>query len=159
MLNKRGNSSHLERCELIERFINQFGKHNIEMILAGREFVGEKWFDWLTDKEIPFAIRIKKNSKVLNHHGELVQIKDLFHHVTNKGTYRHGRILIIDGCHVRVFAKRDKEYGLVIVATNQLETIDAMTSIFFEKWFEDSLLPSFEQMNESIAKAYENWEC
>ena len=26
MLDKRGNTNHLERCELIERFIKQFGK-------------------------------------------------------------------------------------------------------------------------------------
>lgn len=138
MLDKRGNSSHLERCKLIERFIKQFGENNIEMILADREFVGEKWFNWLTANDIPFAIRIKKNSKVLNHHGKLVQIKDLFRHVTAFETYRHGRILIVDGCPVRVFAKRDKEHGLVIVATNQLETIDAMT-IYAKRWEIESL--------------------
>ena len=32
MLDKRGNTNHLERCELIERFIKQFGKDNLEMI-------------------------------------------------------------------------------------------------------------------------------
>lgn len=41
MLDKRGNTNHLERCELIERFIKQFGKDNLEMIVADREFVGE----------------------------------------------------------------------------------------------------------------------
>ena len=29
MLDKRGNTNHLERAELIERFIKQFGKDNI----------------------------------------------------------------------------------------------------------------------------------
>jgi hypothetical protein len=38
----------LSAAELIERFIKQFGKDNLEMILADREFVGEKWFNWLT---------------------------------------------------------------------------------------------------------------
>ena len=84
MLDKRGNTNHLERAELIERFIKQFGKDNIEMILADREFVGELWFNWLTAHHIPFAIRIKKNSKVVNHHGKLVQIKDLLRHVSHK---------------------------------------------------------------------------
>ena len=58
----------------------------------------------------------------------MVQIKELLRHVSHQETYRHGRILTVDGCLVRVFAKRDKDYGLVIVATNQLETVDAMTS-------------------------------
>ena len=138
MLDKRGNTNHLERAELIERFIKQFGKDNIEMILADREFVGELWFNWLTAHHIPFAIRIKKNSKVVNHHGKLVQIKDLLRHVSHKETYRHGRILIVDGCAVRVFAKRDKDHGLVIVATNQLQTLDAMT-IYAKRWEIESL--------------------
>lgn len=75
MLDKRGNTNHLERAELIERFIKQFGKDNIEMILADREFVGELWFNWLTAHHIPFAIRIKKNSKVVNHHGNWYRLK------------------------------------------------------------------------------------
>ena len=33
MLDKRGNTNHLERAELIERFIKQFVKDNIEMML------------------------------------------------------------------------------------------------------------------------------
>ncbi len=53
-------------------------------------------------------------------------------------TYRHGRILVVDGCAVRVFAKRDKDHGLVIVATNQLQTLDAMT-IYAERWEVESL--------------------
>ena len=32
-----------------------------------------------------------------------------------------------------VFAKRDKDHGLVIVATNQLQTLDAMT-IYAKRW-------------------------
>ena len=55
----------------------------------------------------------------------------------NKETYRHGRILIVD-CVVRVFAKRDKDHGLVIVATNQLQTLDAMT-IYAKRWEIESL--------------------
>ncbi len=129
MLDKRGNTNQLERKDIIQRFIKRFGKDNINIILADREFVGATWFNWLNDNNIPFAIRIKKSSKVSNHHGKQVQIKNLFHHVTGKETYRHGRILIVDGCRVRVFAKRDKENGLVIVATNQRQAMDAMTNI------------------------------
>ncbi|MFW2177350.1 MULTISPECIES: IS4 family transposase [unclassified Moraxella] len=133
MLDKRGNTSQLERKDIIQRFISRFGKDNINSILADREFVGTTWFNWLNDNNIPFVIRIKKSSKVSNHHGKQVQIKTLFRHVTSKETYRHGRILTVDGCLVRVFAKRDKEHGLVIVATNQLDTLDAMSQ-YAKRW-------------------------
>ena len=60
MLDKRGNTNHLERAELIERFIKQFGKDNIEMILADREFVGELWFNWLQRITYPLPSVLRK---------------------------------------------------------------------------------------------------
>lgn len=40
MLDKRGNSNSRERIDLINRFINLFGKDVIESVVADREFVG-----------------------------------------------------------------------------------------------------------------------
>lgn len=95
MLDKRGNSKTLERCDLIKKFITTFGKDNIQYILADREFIGETCFKWLNDENIPFAIRIKKNSKVHNHHGKLVQINTLLRQADKYHTYRHGRIISV----------------------------------------------------------------
>lgn len=78
LLNKKGNSSTLERIALLKRFIDQFGKHKIKGFLADREFVGEKWFKWLKQQKIGFVIRIKKNSLVSNSAGELIQAQKLF---------------------------------------------------------------------------------
>lgn len=36
----------------------------IELFLADREFIGEKWFKYLLGKSIPFLIRIKNNSNI-----------------------------------------------------------------------------------------------
>lgn len=133
MLDKRGNSKTLERCELIKKFITTFGKEKIQDLLADREFIGEEWFKWLNDASIKFAIRIKKNSKVFNHHGELVQIHTLLRQVDKYQTYRHGRILIVDNCPVRIFAKRDKNNQLIIIATNDIQSLDAM-SLYAKRW-------------------------
>lgn len=133
MLDKRGNSNTLERCELIKKFITSFGRENIEYILADREFIGEKWFNWIDNEKIKFAIRIRKNSKVFNHQGKRVQIHELLRHVSQGETYRHGRILRVDNTPVRIVAKRDKDYQLVIVATNDTQAIDAMT-LYARRW-------------------------
>ena len=58
LLPKRGNSDTAERIEIIGRFINQFGKDHIGLLLADREFVGNDWFDWLIQEGIHFCIRI-----------------------------------------------------------------------------------------------------
>ena len=63
MLDKKGCSNSPERIDLIERFIDPFGKDKIEYLLADREFIGEKWFKWLKDAQIKFGIRIKKTRR------------------------------------------------------------------------------------------------
>ena len=40
------------------------GSEKIHVLLADREFIGEEWFRFLIEQEIPFIIRIKQNSMV-----------------------------------------------------------------------------------------------
>lgn len=77
LLNKKGHSNTRERIALMKRFISQFGKKRIIKLLADREFVGKKWFQWLKSEGINFAIRIKKNTKVTNSRGDVVQVQHL----------------------------------------------------------------------------------
>jgi len=61
MLEKSGNSNQEERISLLERFVAIFGHKCIKSLLADREFIGEKWFHFLVEKEIKFHIRIPKS--------------------------------------------------------------------------------------------------
>jgi len=57
VLNKKGNSSTRGRIALVNRFVKIFGKARIVRIvglLADREFIGKKWFAWLSKEAIPF---------------------------------------------------------------------------------------------------------
>jgi hypothetical protein len=47
LLSKQGNSDTAERIQLIQKFIECFGKAKIAGILADREFIGGEWFEWL----------------------------------------------------------------------------------------------------------------
>jgi hypothetical protein len=60
---KGGNASLDNRIELLIRAVKRFGIKRIEVLLADREFVGSKWFEFLIRKKIPFVIRTKKNFK------------------------------------------------------------------------------------------------
>ena len=66
MLPKRGNSNTNERIELVNRFINLFGKETIESIVADREFVGKNWINYLNENDLKYYIRIRNNFKVFN---------------------------------------------------------------------------------------------
>ena len=64
LLHKAGNSDTQERINLINRYINLFGKESITHLLADREFVGEEWFAYLIRENIRFYIRIRENFDV-----------------------------------------------------------------------------------------------
>ena len=66
MLPKRGNSNTNERIELVNRFIDLFGKSTIESIVADREFVGKNWINYLNENDIKYYIRIRNNFKVFS---------------------------------------------------------------------------------------------
>lgn len=61
LLPKRGNSNTTERIEIIDRFIRLFGKSSIESLVGDREFVGEKWLEYLNREGIPYHLRIREN--------------------------------------------------------------------------------------------------
>ena len=61
MLDKRGNSNTSERIAMIERYIRLFGYQTIDCLLADREFVGDRWIDYLNGRKIKYHIRIREN--------------------------------------------------------------------------------------------------
>ena len=64
VLRKGGTSSTKDRTKILKRVIKAVGKEKIRVLLADREFIGEEWFRFLIEQEIPFIIRIKQNSMV-----------------------------------------------------------------------------------------------
>ena len=60
-LGKAGNSNTDERISIVTKVIKYIGIERIEHILGDREFIGEKWFEWLINSNINFVIRIKSN--------------------------------------------------------------------------------------------------
>lgn len=63
-LDSAGMSTTKERIELMQKVLSRFDSKRIKVLLADREFVGEEWFDFLITNNIPFVIRVKKNSMV-----------------------------------------------------------------------------------------------
>lgn len=66
LMPKRGNSNTTERIQIVNHFIELFGKESISYIVADREFVGEQWMDYLNFNHIEYHIRIRENFWVFN---------------------------------------------------------------------------------------------
>lgn len=58
---KFGNSLPMERVDLINRFIQLFGRDSIECLMADREFVGHRWLEYLNKLGIEYYIYIREN--------------------------------------------------------------------------------------------------
>jgi hypothetical protein len=78
VLNKQGSSNQRERIVLLQRFIKQFGRRGIQGVLADREFIGDAWWQWLTDNDIPYLIRMKDNQLLAKHPYGEKPVRSLF---------------------------------------------------------------------------------
>lgn len=65
VLPKAGNSNQTERIDLLEEFIELFGVKRIKNLTADREFIGEKWLNFLDEAGIRFYIRIRANMHLI----------------------------------------------------------------------------------------------
>lgn len=127
MLDKRGNSNSQERIDLINRFIILFGKEVIESVVADREFVGEKWLEFLNNNRIRYYIRIRNNFKVfLPHKNKEIKASHLFNRFkTNEFVYYNkivrinGQLCYLSGCKLN--NRNAKQDFLIIVSFNKPE--------------------------------------
>jgi hypothetical protein len=64
LLDKKGNSNHQERIDLLGEFVEIFGTERIFSLVGDREFIGQKWLKCLMEKQINFSIRIPKSHAI-----------------------------------------------------------------------------------------------
>lgn len=136
-LPKKGNSNLEERIEVVEKFIHIFGHSIIVDLVSDREFVGRAWFKWLGDKQIPFTIRIKKNTLVDSSKANNVHVRRLFINL------RSGQIRYLKnkkdifGMSLWLAATRAEDGEWVIVATTH-EPEDALMR-YKKRWSIETL--------------------
>ena len=64
-LGHSGNSTTKQRIALMQRYLAWFSTSTVRMFIADREFIGQEWFNFLKDKGIPFAIRVKEDQLII----------------------------------------------------------------------------------------------
>jgi hypothetical protein len=132
LLNKKGNSNSRERIALLKRFIKQFDKDKIIAVLADREFIGATWFKWLKNEGIDFHLRVKKNTKVPNSRGEMVQAHRLFQFLKVGEQRIISDARTVTGVSVYLSALRLEDGKLLIIASSKL--IEHPLEAYAKRW-------------------------
>ena len=117
LLDKQGNSNTEERIDLLEKFLEQLGDHQIDYIVADREFIGEDWFLYLLKyTSYRFCIRLKDNTKIGR--GKTVSsAKVLFAHLKVGQTQVLKNRRLIWGHYLYVSATRFPDRSFLLLAT------------------------------------------
>ena len=142
MLDKRGNSHTKERIELIRKYIDWFGRDTINCLLADREFVGEKWLEFLNDYRIGYHIRIRNNFMVYSHQKQKeIPAFWLFNNLKTNEFYHYPKIVRLHGqdCYLsgsKTINREGKMEFLIIVSFNKPE--QAMVS-YKKRWQVETL--------------------
>ena len=137
MLPKKGTSNTQERIDLVQRYINLFGEETIDCLLADREFVGERWINWLNCNGIRYYIRIRENFWAFNpKSGNYVKVFWIFNHLKDGEADFLRHIFYVKGqkCYLsgsRIKGHDGKPELQIIVSFNKPE--DA-TETYRQRW-------------------------
>ena len=146
LLPKRGNSNTQERIDIMNHFIQLFGKIAIKQLVADREFVGEKWVKYLNYEDINYHIRIKENFLVKNPRtGKTIKASWLFCNVMLNQIKVLDRIYYVNDqlCYLSASKIKNKNGApeLQIVISFKRPQ-DAMSS-YRERWQIESMFRAF----------------
>ncbi len=137
LLPKRGNSNTEERIELIDDFINWFGKDCIDCLLADREFVGDKWLGYLNGQGITYHIRIRNNFKIYcPKKQKLITAWHLFNNLANGELRHYNRIMKMHGEYCYISGMKSIKDGKI----------------------EFCIVVSYNKPNEALIKYQERWQ-
>lgn len=133
VLDKPGNSDTPERIALLQRFIAVFGRASVKALLGDREFVGEDWLRWLQTENLPFYLRIKRNTLIPNAWNKPLRADVLFQSLApGQSRFLNGRRPIW-GCFVHLSALRLPDGQFLFIASSGAPQTDAFTA-YAKRW-------------------------
>lgn len=137
LMPKFGNSSIRERIDIVNRFIGLFGAGSIDCLLADREFVGDRWLEYLNKLHIEYHIRVRENFWVeIPGRGKKVKASWLFNTLRVNQCAFYRKIVRIKGvlCYLsasRIVNKESEPELQVIVSFNKP---DMAQKLYREGW-------------------------
>ena len=139
LLDRAGNSNSHDRIDLVERLNRVFPDQPIASLSGDREFIGEKWMNWLFKQGVPFVLRLKSNMHVWNENHVPVKLSLHATHLIKrqgcilKGTWYLGRDTSKETTPLKITMMRLKTGEMLIVATSRIRTKKALP-IYRNRW-------------------------
>ena len=97
ILDHRGCSTMAQRQALLVRFMALFGKKSIKLLLGDAEFIGNQWFEFLVENDIPFVIRVSGHLHVCLEDGYEGPLKRLLRSAASRR-----RLMKAKGCFLNM---------------------------------------------------------
>jgi hypothetical protein len=133
-LGKDGASNVAEGIALMKRLLAFLPARQIACVMGDREFIGEAWMMWLKTHDIPFIIRLKRNTRATLEDGSTRTLARLCAGVRT-GAYGHRHnVTLSKGLRVGVQGKRTSK-GLVVVAFSGMSSFEAEpVNLYRKRW-------------------------
>ena len=147
LLDKRGNSNQAERIDLLQRFIEVFGKDRIGKIMGDREFIGEKWLSWLQTEQIPFIMRVPKHHLITFANGKEMTSEAL---LGDKSSVFYAHVQM-DGIQTNVAIKRLKEDLLIVIGEH---TKNILLENYRQRWSIETFFQSIKKRGFNLEETH-----
>lgn len=153
MLDKRGNSNCNERIDLINKYIDWFGKDSIDSIVGDREFVGVSWIKFLNFQSIRYALRIRNNFKVfLWDKQKEINVNFLFNNLKINEIRIYPKIVYINGqlCYLTATKTVTRENGIELLILVSYEKPEEALEYYQQRWQIETLFRSLKSSGFNI---------
>ena len=141
---KKGNSNQQERIDLMNRFFCLFGEDKIEYLTADREFIGGKWWSYLSENQIPFYIRVRENMFLTTADGKQIKSKWLLQSQPLYQAYFHPKIVYINGVLVYFSGMKTVVKGKVeYLAIASFHQQDLSFECYKQRWQIETMFKAF----------------
>lgn len=117
-----GISTQAEREEVLQQFMDCFGKQRIECVVGDREFIGKDWFSFLLTQQVPFVMRLRQNFYV-EKAGKRRMLKDQFAGLAKGKVAQPRRPFKLKGNWVYITALRLEEEWLFVASPHQCSKV------------------------------------
>ncbi len=113
------------------------GYHSIESLLADREFIGQRWFEWLNFNSIRYHIRIRNNTRITVP-GKHKNIKAswLFNHLRINQKWNYRKLVDIKGecCYLTAAKVKDKSGKPELMIIASFSPTEQTIAIYKQRW-------------------------
>jgi hypothetical protein len=131
LLNKRGCSKHTERKNVIDFLLKIINSSTVAGILTDREFIGGKWIKYLSERRLPFFIRLRKNL-IIEACNAQFRVDRLFSSIIKKKETKIIKNAKLSGISITLSAAVNDKGELIVIASNT-DTENAI-EIYLKRW-------------------------